>query len=256
MITKSKFKSKLKNQEPVLGTWITSPSTHILDSICKSAIDFVILDQEHGAIDSSNFLPLINTAVRNDTVPIVRPSHTNLQLCQTALDSGAYGLQFPNISDVEDANQAIKYSKYPPLGLRGFSPFVPASSYINNGTEWNKSENDHNSIILNIEGTDAIENAEKICSIENCDCIFVGLFDLSKALGIPGKVKDTRVRKLLAEVASIAKRNSKSVGTIASSHSDLTEFKEMGLNYFVYLVDTNMIRCAYDEIALKFKKSN
>ena len=131
---------------------------------------------------------------------------------------------------------------------------MPASSYLNNGIEWNSSANEDNSIILNIEGKDAIRNAEDICMINDCDCIFIGLFDLSKALGIPGKVKDPRVRELLASVTQIAKKYSKSVGTIASSPSDLEEFKEMGLNYHVYMVDTNMIRSKYDGIVDQFKK--
>ena len=190
MVTAKEFKARLRNQEQIIGTWITCPSPHSLDAICRSQIDFVILDQEHGSITSSDLLPLINTAIRHNTVPIVRPSNIDLQLCQTALDSGAFGLQFPNINNKDDACLAASYSKYPPLGIRGFSPFVPASSYLNNGIEWNSSANEDNSIILNIEGKDAIRNAEDICMINDCDCIFIGLFDLSKALGIPGKVKD------------------------------------------------------------------
>ena len=89
MVTAKEFKARLRNQEQIIGTWITCPSPHSLDAICRSQIDFVILDQEHGSITSSDLLPLINTAIRHNTVPIVRPSNIDLQLCQTALDSGA-----------------------------------------------------------------------------------------------------------------------------------------------------------------------
>ena len=54
----------------MLGTWITSPSPHSLDAICKSNIDFVILDQEHGSISANDLLPLINVAKAHNVAPI------------------------------------------------------------------------------------------------------------------------------------------------------------------------------------------
>ena len=56
------LKEKLKKYQPVLGTWVISPSVNSLEAICSAEIDFVILDQEHGAITNKDLLPLINTS--------------------------------------------------------------------------------------------------------------------------------------------------------------------------------------------------
>ena len=229
-----------------------SPSPHSLDAICKSNIDFVILDQEHGSISANDLLPLINVAKAHNVAPIVLTSHVNLQLAQTALDAGCYGVQFPNINNLDDAIEASSITKYPPIGTRGFSPFVPASNYTNNGIGWNKEQNNSLSLLLNIEGKESIRQVSSICKLDNIDCLFVGLFDLSKSLGIPGEVKDKRVMDLLREVVELAAINGTSVGTIATSLDDIDQFYEIGVNYIVYMVDMNVLKEAYDTIANRF----
>ena len=117
-------------------------------------------------------MPLVNITTKNNTAPLVRTSNINLQSSQTALDSGAFGIQFPNINNIEDAIEACSCTKYPPLGKRGFSPFVAASDYINNGADWNNQQNADNCVVLNIEGVEAVNNVEEIL-IEDLDCILL-----------------------------------------------------------------------------------
>ncbi|MDC2993765.1 aldolase/citrate lyase family protein [bacterium] len=250
----SLFKNKLRSLEPVIGTWVTMPSCHSLDAICREAIDFVILDQEHGSITQSDLLPLINTSLANQVAPIVRPSLVLKDATQYALDSGAYGVQFPNIDCIEDAHVCVDYVKYPPIGSRGYSPFVPASGYKNNGPAWNQLKNDETILVLNIEGQDAIQDVEKICRLDQVDCIFVGLFDLSKSLGIPGQVNNPKVSNLLQNIVDCARNNGKSVGTIATSNDSMKRCLEMGANYIVYMVDTYMLRHSYSSVLAQFHK--
>tara|TARA_B100000212_G_C27379283_1_gene536214 strand:+ start:2390 stop:3154 length:765 start_codon:yes stop_codon:yes gene_type:complete len=247
------FKEKLKNCEQVLGTWITSPSVSSLDSICSSELDFVILDQEHGSITSKELLPLINTAKARGVNTLVRPSHISKESIQHALDQGANGIQVPNIENKSEALKVVEFSKYPPIGTRGYSPFIPSSNYINNGISWN--ENMNNNIItgINVEGQEAIQNIEDILDIRELDVIFVGLFDLSKAMGIPGEVNHQKVIDKLKRVVKLCKEKHISIGTIATSLEHMNFLIKLGVNFIVYMVDMNVLSQSYKLINESFK---
>ena len=83
--------------------------------------------------------------------------------------------------------------------------------------------------------------------------IFIGLFDLSKALGIPGEVDDPKVLSLLEDVTKKILDAGKYPGTIATSKEKLNSYVSMGLKYLVYLVDCEMIRSKYQNIVNEFK---
>ena len=47
------------SRKPAIGTWITTSDAKVLDAICSSgALDFVILDEEHGTCSSTSYLSL------------------------------------------------------------------------------------------------------------------------------------------------------------------------------------------------------
>lgn len=248
----SLFKQRLKNREQLLGTWVISPSTHSLSAICSSKIDFVILDQEHGAISNNDLLPLINTCKSYNVANLVRPSSIDKYSIQHALDQGADGIQVPNVESIIDAKQVIEFSKYPPMGSRGYSPFVPSSNYINNGAEWNKKMNDNLITGINVEGNDGIKDIKNILSLKDLDIVFVGLFDLSKSMGIPGDIHNPKVIEKLKEVIDEAKKRNISIGTIATSKSHMRELIKFGVNFIVYLVDMHVLNDSYANIKKLF----
>ena len=248
------LKAKLKKLQPVLGTWVISPSVNSLEAICSAEIDFVILDQEHGAITNKDLLPLINTSKSKGVNVLVRPSHISKESIQHALDQGADGVQVPNIQTKNDALKGVKVSKYPPIGNRGYSPFVPSSNYVNNGSIWNQEMNNKLITGINVEGLEAIENIESILDIDELDIIFVGLFDLSKALGIPGMVDDKVVLNKLKHVIKLCKAKNISIGTIATSIENMDFLLQLGVNFIVYMVDMNVLCNSYMEINKSFKK--
>ncbi len=249
------FREKLIKREKVLGTWVTSPSVHSLDSICSTGIDFVILDQEHGTIASGDLLPLINTAKAHNCFAMVRPSSINKDSIQQALDNGAHGIQVPNVENVQDAMLVVDYAKYPPIGSRGYSPFVPSSNYQNNGPSWNIQMNELLVTGINVEGKEGIESIDSIMSIDGIDIIFVGLFDLSKALGIAGEVQNKIVIDKLKDVIKSAKKHKKSIGTIATSFDHMKFLMSIGVNFIVHMVDMNILNESYKMIHNSFKEN-
>jgi len=255
MLKKNFILEKLKSGSPVLGTWISIPSIITMDIIASTGLDFAIIDREHGPITFETAQEMSIACESRGVSPIMRVGDIEKSFIQNALDIGVHGIQVPNIDTVQNAKDVIKCSKYPPVGDRGFSPFTRAGNYsIHNANSLTSVANDNTVVILNIEGQDAVQNLDAIMEVEHVDILFVGLFDLSKSLGIPGDVSNPLVINMLKEIITKADKVGKHVGTIATTPEKVTDFLDMGVKYMVYLVDCDVLRSSYASVVDVFNK--
>ena len=135
------------------------------------------------------------------------------------------------------------------MGDRGLSPFTRAGGYNRNNSSLTTSiSNENTLIILNIEGKNALKNLDEILEIPQVDVIFVGLYDLSRSLGIPGQVDDKKVFESLELISEKTLNAGKIVGTIATSKKSVNKFLSLGISYIVYSVDCDILRNSYSEI--------
>ena len=254
MLKTNFIRKKLHAGTPVLGTWITVPSVENIDIIGATDIDFVIIDREHGPISFETAQKMVIAAESNSVSPIIRVGEESLSAIQNTLDIGAHGVQVPNVTTAEQARTVVEFAKFPPVGVRGFSPFTRAGGYNSgNSAKLMKMANTNSLVVLNIEGVDAVKNAELIAEIEGVDIIFIGLFDISKSLGIPGETKHPEVIKALKDVTKIVLKTGKHVGTISTSDDDIKQYLDLGMTYIVHLVDCHVIRQEYAKISRYFQ---
>lgn len=254
MLKKNFVREKLLSGLPVIGTWIVIPSIISSDIIASSGIDFVIIDREHGPISFETAQEIVIACESRSVSPIMRVGDIDKSSIQKALDIGNHGIQIPNVSNLKEAKQVINFSKYPPIGNRGFSPFIRAADYTNkNSNKLINNSNTNTLVVLNIEGSDAIKNLDEILSVNNIDIIFVGLFDLSKELGIPGDIENQMIYDKLNIIVEKASKFNVHIGTIATSTPQMKKFIDIGLKYIVYGVDCNILKNSYESTVIDFK---
>ncbi|MBU0591899.1 MAG: aldolase/citrate lyase family protein [archaeon] len=254
MMNENRLKKKLENNEKTLGTWCVVDSPTVVDIMATTGLDFIIIDAEHGPISYETAQCMVMACESHNVSPIMRVGELNEALVLRALDIGIHGLQMPNISNSEDATEFVRLAKYPPIGIRGFSPYTKAGLYdFNNGRELTKKANENVLLIANVEGVEGVENIEEISKVKHIDIIFVGLFDLSKSLGIPGDVENPKVMEKLKHVIDVVKKNGKKVGSIASNKKMLKQLMKLDIDYVTYSVDSGMIKEAYSEIVEEFR---
>jgi len=255
MLRKNHLLEKLHSGQAVLGTWIMMPSPLSVDIIASTGVDFVIIDREHGPISFETAQEMAMACESRGVSPVMRVGDIERSFIQNALDVGMHGIQVPNVDTQQNAIDVVKFAKYPPMGDRGFSPFTRAGNYsIHNSTTLTQNANQNTAVILNIEGKDAIRNFDEILMVENADVYFVGLFDLSKALGMPGEVAHPKVIEALEEIITKTEAAGKYVGTIATSQEKMQLFLQMGVKYMVYLVDCEILRSGYESIVNSFQQ--
>lgn len=255
MLRKNYLKDKLEKGGPVLGTWSMIPSTVTADIIASTGLDFMIIDAEHGPVSFETAQAMVMVCESRGVSPVMRVGSINESDILRALDIGVHCIQVPNIETKQDVLDLVELATYPPIGKRGFSPFTRAGNYsIENSTILTGQANENIMIAVNIEGKNAIENIDEILKIKELDIIFIGLYDLSKALGMPGEVDHPKILDYLAELTQKINLAGKFPGTIATSERNMEKFISIGLKYIVYLVDCEMLRMSYQKIRNSFEE--
>ena len=254
MLKKNFLKEKLDSNQLTIGTWNIIDSPMVVDVIASSGIDFIVIDAEHGAISYETAQVMIGLCEGYNVTPIMRVGEINESLILRALDIGVHGVQLPNITTADDAKLFVQFAKYPPIGIRGFSPYTKAGLYdVSNGKNMPKIANKNTLLIANVEGQDGMDNLEEIAQVDGIDVIFIGLFDMSKSFGIAGDVENPKVIQKLDEAISIIHKYGKKVGSIASNLKMLSTLKEKEIDYLTYSVDTGMLKESYQNMIKSFK---
>lgn len=254
---KPSIKSRIKAGEVICGPWCVFPSPAMTDIIARAGSDFVILDMEHGAHDLQTIEGMLRAAESRGCATLVRvPGNDEAEILHI-LDLGADGVIIPHIQSVGDAKKAIAHAKYYPLGSRGFSPYTRAGGYsLHNVTSHTIDQNERTIVGLILEGEEGIENLDRILAIrgirDSIDIIYIGAYDLSQALGVPGQVDHPEVRKRMKK--SIRKINAAGIaagGYVAKTQDDMRWMIAMGMQFITILPDVTIIYHAFEA---KFKE--
>ena len=250
----NQLKQKLKSGQAVIGPWCTIPSPHLANVIASSGVDFVILDMEHGPISFETAFSMILACEAENCTPLIRVKKNDEAEILNALDIGAQGIIVPHIETAEDAKKAISHIKYSPLGDRGFSPYTKAGRY-QGGKNYTAEANMQVLSILIVEGESGLDNLDEIIKSTNeIDVIYIGAYDLSNFLGIPGKVHDPQVKKQIEEAVIKIKANGIIPSSfVAKTAEDIRWLIKIGVPFITTWVDANFILKSFQDICTILK---
>jgi 4-hydroxy-2-oxoheptanedioate aldolase len=177
-VDSSLLRSRLEAGDGLVGTVVTLPDVALAE-LTASAVDFVWLDLEHGALAARDVLPLAVAARAGGAGSLVRVSGLDDPGLGAALDAGALGVVVPRVESVAEAEHAVGRLRYPPRGSRGLAA-RRASSY---GLEpWPPADP---VCMLQIESAAGVDAAEAIAEVDGVDALVVGSGDLGLDLSGP-----------------------------------------------------------------------
>jgi 2-dehydro-3-deoxyglucarate aldolase len=181
------IKSKMRRGEPSMGSWLSMGHPSIAEILAMAGYDWVVIETEHTAIDVSEALRLIIAIEQRGSVPLVRLAWNDPIQAKAVLDSGAAGVLVPMVNTRADAELAVQMTKYPPLGFRGVG-LARAQGYGEHFDAYVQNANDDTLLMVQIEHKDAVANIDEILAVPGIDGTFIGPYDLSLSLGIPGQL--------------------------------------------------------------------
>jgi 4-hydroxy-2-oxoheptanedioate aldolase len=221
--------------EPTLGGWLSVPSAVTAEATARVGFDYVCIDTQHGAIEYSDAVALVQAILLGGSRPIIRVPWNEPGIIGKMLDAGAHGVIVPMVNSVEEAEAAVRACRYTPDGARSFGPAMASMRADGAYVDWAA---DHVAVIPMIETTQAIAQLDDILAVPGIDAIYVGPADLSLTLGLPPKNNDDSPAFIEALETVVA--GCKRAGIVPGIHSsgELTPKRlEMGFQMVTVCTD-------------------
>lgn len=165
----------------------TFRSEDVARILVKAGFHWAFVDTEHGGFGIETITDICRVANYVGFCPIVRVADMQYALVARALDAGAGGVIFPRVESPELLQKAVSWTKFPPVGIRGFG-LTPLFVDYEKVTIADMIEhfNANTMVVLQIETQRAVDARDELLSVPGIDAVMVGPVDLSISLGVPG----------------------------------------------------------------------
>jgi 4-hydroxy-2-oxoheptanedioate aldolase len=233
------FREKIA-RGPVIGPFSKSSDPAFVEVMGYAGFDFVVLDLEHGPNTVLSLQNLIRASQVSGLLPVVRVKEDTPSLIGEVLDVGAGAIQVPKIRCRQDVEKVIEAARFSPQGMRGVCRFVRAADYSSKDRFAYFAESNTTLLILQLEGEEALRNVDEIVSVPGVDIVFIGPYDLSQSLGIPGEVGNPRVTGAMRTIVEKCLQRKILVGTFVDTIADARKWRDAGVRYLCYSVDVGL----------------
>ena len=166
---------------------------------------------------------------------MVRIPATEYHFIARVLDVGAQGLMVPMVESEEQARLLASSAKYPPAGRRGagfglaHDDFAPGDIL-----EGMRVANEEGLLIAQIESARGVAEVGKIAAVEGIDVLWIGHFDLTNSLGIPGQFTHPKFVEAVDKVRAACREHGKALGFMASGVEEGRALLAKGFRILAY----------------------
>lgn len=229
----NRTKQRLQQGEVVFGCAIQQfGCPEIARLLGAAGFDFVFLDGEHGPFDLETLHALIRAALERDVTPIVRVGELQYTLVARALDAGAQGIIFPRVESPSLLAEAIRWTRFPPEGVRGYGLTPPQLDYeAHSFAEIIAHINANTLVVVQFETRVAIERREELLATPGVDVALVGPADLSIALGVPGEFEHPKLVDTVLALMESCQRHGVAPGIQVRTPALAKKWVERGMRF-------------------------
>ena len=219
---KNKLKQMFKEGKPIINGWLQIPSAFSAEVMAHQGWDSCTIDMQHGVIDYSNALNMLQAISTTDVTPLARVNWNEPGQIMKILDAGCYGIICPMVSNRKEAENFVKACLYPSKGYRSFGPI---RGLLYGGNDYAKHADNEILKLAMIETKESLEKLEEILDTPYLDGIYIGPADLSLAIGEePGfdKSENSAAFKEILKILEAAKKRN----LLAGIHNGSAEYAQ------------------------------
>ena len=216
------FRQKLLSGECLIGTFVKTPSMMVAEVLASTELDVACFDAEHSPFDRRDIDSCL-LAFRTEQKPaLVRVASSSVDQILNALD-------------------CVNVARYGRIG-RGYAGSTRSAGYgtasVADNISLNQSET---TVIAQIEDITAVDQIDEIAAQEGIDCLFIGMMDLTVALGAKAAT-DKVVVEAAEKICIAAKANNKRLGIFVPNISSIEFWRSRGITLFLMSSDHSFIR--------------
>jgi len=239
------LKKCLHEHQPMVGTFLKTPSAMICEVLGKSDLDLICIDAEHSPFDRRDIDACIQSFKGRGMPHLVRPQSAAPEQILNALDCGADGVLVPHIATPDAARQLVQAGTYGKG--RGYAGSSRAADY--GGVSMRNhiaASNDHVALVAQIEDAEALDNLDALMSVSGIDAFFIGRADLTVSMGYDDPSTPEVIRAVEA-ICAAGQRAGRSIGMFTADITEIPKWRSLGASWFLLGSDHSfMLRGAAD----------
>jgi 2-keto-3-deoxy-L-rhamnonate aldolase RhmA len=255
-VARTALKDMTKSRSLKTGHFIVEFATPGIGHILKAAgCDFVFFDLEHSGFSYETLKSCVRYFEAAGVALIARVPGKDYHLLARACDVGAEGIVAPMVGTVAEAKAILDCIKYFPEGQRGVAVGVAHDNYGTGSVpDILANANRRMTFLPLIETEEGAENAAAIAALDGVDCLWVGHYDLSVSLGLPGEFTHPKFLKAMDKIIAGAKKHGKSLGRLVPNVEQGIQFYKQGFDFICYSGDVWVLRDALADAVSKIRK--
>ena len=217
-------------------------STKFQRGLDGAAMDFAVIDWEHGSRDRAEILELTTMLRSLDIAPIVRVPAPVPHFVAMALDAGAAGVLVPYCEDLEDIQACVATGKWHPMKGEYRTRAVTEGVFPSDRTKrYLEDRHAESIVIIGVESKPAYQNLDRILGVDGVDAIFIGPNDMTTSLGIPNEFDDSEYVDLLRDVIARSEAAGKPVMIHQWTVEDSLRVMELGSRFVMHGLDMQLM---------------
>lgn len=248
----NRFKRAIADGQRQIGLWNTLCSNLVADILADAGYDWIVIDMEHSPNDLMSVLGHLQAYEAGTATPVVRLPWNEPVMVKRLLDLGAFSLLFPMVQNAEEAEAAVKATRYPPRGIRGVALAQRANRFGRTRDYLDRVE-DEICVLVQIETVAALARVGEIASVEGVDGIFFGPADLSADMGLIGKPGHPDVGDAIRASAVQAREAGKPVGILIGDEEKAIGWLEEGFEFVACGADTGLLARGADNLLARVR---
>ena len=252
----NRFKMALKEGRVPVGHMLMEFGTRGIAKLLETAdLDFVVIDMEHTGFDAERVSDLMAWLKATPLAPFVRVPQGLYHFLARTMDAGALGVMIGNVETPEQARDIVSAVKYAPLGARGVGLGTAHTDYVMpDPVTYFTAANENTTVICQIESVRGVQNVEGIAGIAGVDVLWVGHFDLTQSMGIPGQFEDARFLDALKRVVAAANDHGKAAALQPGSFEQAEKWLSLGFHAVSWKSDVALYRGALQSEVKKLRE--
>ncbi len=241
----SRVKRRWDSGKAVLATVAHFRDPQSAELIGLLGFDCLWIDLEHQPTGMGDAENMIRAARVADMDVMARAAKGEFMRAVRLLEAGTNLLMYPRCESAAEARELVKWTRFPPLGQRGYFSASPDNPYcLTPMADYLRQANEQTVVLPQIESPNAVAAAEEIAEVDGVDMLFFGPGDFSVISGIPGEFKSALVRDAMAHTAKAALRAGKRFGTLVFDLEGAQRALDLGATLVCYGGDLHFVRQA------------
>lgn len=246
----AEFRNRLAAAQPIIGTFVKTPSPVLMEVLGLTELDVCCLDAEHapfGRMEIDGCVAVLRFA---DMPSLVRVPDDSEREIRNALDAGATGILVPHVTSRQQAEKIAKAAHFGEGG-RGYAGSTRAAGFTTKAMPDHLADSAEQTVVIaQIEDQAALPDLEEIFSAEGVDAFFVGRIDLAVSMGL--SAADPEVIKVVEDICRKAREMGKIIGMFVPAVAEVPKWRSLGATFFLLGSDQSFIHSGASALVSAF----